>query len=236
MSVAFGDCTFDPGTRQLFRKGRPVHLSPKAFRLLEMLLGGRPRAFSKAEIHEKIWPEAVVSEVTLASLIAEIRDAIGEDAKDARFIRTVHGYGYAFAGTAADVTPPASPAGDSHWKVIWEGREIPLAKGETILGRGQPSEIRIASESVSRRHARIVVTEDTVTVEDLGSTNGVYVGNRRIRDPERLQDGETIRIGPATLTLRRVSDTEITKAELDASSIEVPPPTSRRRRGKRDAL
>jgi DNA-binding winged helix-turn-helix (wHTH) protein len=83
--VAFGDCTLDSETRELFRNERPAHLSPKAFRLLELLLEGRPRALSKAEIHQKIWPEAFVSEATLASLIAEIREAIG-DGKDARFI------------------------------------------------------------------------------------------------------------------------------------------------------
>jgi DNA-binding winged helix-turn-helix (wHTH) protein len=235
--VTFGDCLFDSETRQLFREGRQVHLSPKAFRLLETLLEGRPRALSKAEIHAKIWPDAFVSEVTLASLIAEIRDAIGEeDPKDARFIRTVHGFGYAFAGAASDVPARASPAGDSRWKVVWDGREIPLPEGETILGRGHLSRIRIASENVSRRHARILVTEDAVTVEDLGSTNGVYVGDDRIQEARRLRDGDSIRIGPATLTLRQISESEITKAELESSDIEIPPPTSPRRRRKRDAL
>jgi len=95
--VQFGDCTLDSDTRELFRGAEPVHLSPKAFRLLELLLEARPRALAKAEIHEKIWPDAVVSEATLASLIAEIREAIGDAGKDGRFIRTIHGFGYAFS-------------------------------------------------------------------------------------------------------------------------------------------
>src|SRR5262249_53998223 len=113
MRAVFADCTFDGETRELFRGGRPVHLSPKAFRLLELLLESRPRALSKAEIHEKIWPEAFVSEATLASLVAEIREAIGEDGKDARHIRTVHGFGYSFAGEAAEAPRLAEPAGGS---------------------------------------------------------------------------------------------------------------------------
>jgi DNA-binding winged helix-turn-helix (wHTH) protein len=226
MRAVFGDCVFDSQTRQVFRLEQPVHLSPKAFRLLEMLLEGRPRAFSKAEIHEKIWPAAFVSEVTLASLVAEIREAIGEHAKDARFIRTVHGFGYAFAGTANEIgeSPVAS---ESRWRVIWNEQAIPLVEGETILGREHSCQIRMEGANVSRRHARIVISGDEATVEDLGSKNGVYVGSKRISEAESLQDGDSIRIGRATLTVRRaVSDENATETEIETSAV----PSSARRR------
>ena len=236
MRVAFGDCTFDPETRQLFREEKPVHLSPKAFHLLEILLEGRPRAFSKAEIHEKVWPGAFVSDVTLASLIAEIREAIGEDAKDARFIRTVHGFGYAFSGGGTDVGE-SRVGPESRWRLIWNERVIPLPEGETILGRGHSCRIRIEGANVSRRHARIVVAGGEATLEDLGSTNGVYVRDQRISQPRRLGDGEAIRIGPATLTARRaVSANDATETEVDPSTIQPPAPPrphpTRKRRGR----
>ena len=234
MRLAFGDCTLDSETRELFRNERPAHLSPKAFRLLELLLEGRPRAFSKAEIHETIWPDAIVSEATLASLIAEIREAIGEGAKDARYIRTVHGFGYSFAGEASDV--PRERRGSSEpssWTLIWDDRVIPVPEGETILGRDPLAGIRIASESVSRRHARIVIARGTATIEDLHSKNGTYLRGARISAPRTLQDGDSLRIGSITLTLRAVSEDKSTMTEIgEPPARESSPPTRRARKRK----
>ena len=57
MKVAFGPFTFDAGTRQLLRDGRELHLSPKAFDLLLLLLERRPAVVSKAEVLARIWPD-----------------------------------------------------------------------------------------------------------------------------------------------------------------------------------
>jgi DNA-binding winged helix-turn-helix (wHTH) protein len=234
MRVAFGDCALDAETRELFRGGEAVHLSPKAFRLLEMLLEGRPRAFSKSEIHEKIWPDAFVSEATLASLIAEIREAIGEDARDARYIRTVHGFGYAFAGAASDAAPLPAAGAESPWRLLWDDRQILLTEGETILGRDHLAGIRIHAEGVSRRHASIVVSGDTATLEDLGSKNGSFLKGDRIEGKRPLEDGDTIRIGPATLTVRFLSDAQSTKTEIAPPIREASSQARPRRRGKRE--
>jgi DNA-binding winged helix-turn-helix (wHTH) protein len=214
MRVVFADCIFDGETRELFRGGRPVHLSPKAFRLLELLLESRPRALSKAEIHEKIWPDAFVSEATLASLVAEIREAIGEDARDARHIRTVHGFGYSFAGEAAEAPRLAEPAGGSSWRLIWEDRVIALTEGETVLGRDPGAGIRILSEGVSRRHARIVINGSAATLEDLGSKNGTFLRGTRIAGPSAVRHDDEIRLGGVKLTLRLVPDDKSTKTEI----------------------
>jgi DNA-binding winged helix-turn-helix (wHTH) protein len=208
--IQFGDCTLDSDTRELFRDVRSVHLSPKAFRLLELLLEGRPRALAKSEIHEKVWPDAVVSEAPLASLIAEIRDAIGDSGKDGRYIRTIHGFGYAFAAAASDAGSRFEPS----WKLLWEDREIPLPDGETILGRDHLAGVCIHSEKVSRRHARIVAVRDRVTLEDLGSKNGTYLRGKRIDRPVVVTDGDEFRIGSATMTLRSVTDTQSTQTEI----------------------
>jgi hypothetical protein len=232
--VAFGDCTVDAETREIFRKEKPVHLSPKAFRLLELLLAGRPRAFSKAEIHQKIWPEAFVSEATLASLIAEIREAIGEDGKDARCIRTVHGFGYSFAGLASDAPRLPPPGAESCWRLIWDDREIRLREGETIIGRDHLAAIRIPSESISRRHACIAVAESAATLEDLGSKNGTWLRGEKIREPKPLEDGDSIRLGSVTFTLRVVSGDGSTATQIEPSPAgEVAPPSPPRRRKKR---
>ena len=59
MKVRFGECAFDLDTRRLERSGRPVELTAKAFALLELLIAKRPRAVSKAEIRDTLWPDRI---------------------------------------------------------------------------------------------------------------------------------------------------------------------------------
>ena len=62
MSVRFGDVRLDVDARRLFRGSREIHLSPKAFELLQLLVEIRPRALSKADILERVWAGVFVSE------------------------------------------------------------------------------------------------------------------------------------------------------------------------------
>ena len=80
MKLRLGDLTFDADARQLRRGRHEIHLSPKAFDLLKCLIAARPRALSKNELHEILWPATFVSESNLATLVAEIREALGEGA------------------------------------------------------------------------------------------------------------------------------------------------------------
>ena len=117
MQVHFGEWRLDPDARQLLRGNEPVHVSPKAFELLKLLVEHRPQALSKTDLHAAIWPATFVSEASLAQLVSEIRAAIGDNAHEPRFLRTVHGFGYAFACDAPDIRAlpkppaPASPTG-----------------------------------------------------------------------------------------------------------------------------
>ena len=232
--IAFGECAADFGTRELFRAGEKAHLSPKAFLLLQLLVENRPNAVAKEVIHERIWPRSFVSEATLASLIAEIREAIGESAESARYIRTVHGFGYAFAGEAIEKLP-LPIARESGWLLLWDDREIPLGEGETIIGRDHTAGVCIASEKVSRRHARLRITGGTATIEDLGSKNGTYVRGEKISTPQALRDQDSIRIGAATLVARNVSYDDSTRSELEPPSLKgASSPEPPRRRGKRE--
>ena len=101
---SFGPFTLDDETRQLLRGTDPIHLSPKAFELLKALVEVRPRALSKAELHEQLWPDTFVTDANLGILIAEIRSALSDDARAPRYVRTLHGFGYAFSGIAARLT------------------------------------------------------------------------------------------------------------------------------------
>jgi DNA-binding winged helix-turn-helix (wHTH) protein len=212
MRVVFGDCTFDSDTRELLRGGAPVHVSPKAFRLLELLLENRPRALSKQELQEKLWPETFVSEANLASLAAEARAAIGDRARGSRLLRTVYGFGYAFSGEAREERPAASAARPGRFRIVWDEEEIALAPGDNVLGRDPSASVRIDDATVSRQHARIFVTSRDATIEDLGSKNGTFLDGKRVRArPVLLADGHQIQVGSVFLTFRRLSSEKSTE-------------------------
>jgi DNA-binding winged helix-turn-helix (wHTH) protein len=204
MTFRFGSLVLDGESRSLSRDGRGVSISPKAFRLLQVLLEARPRAVPKAELHRRLWPDTVVSDVNLPTLVAEIRQAIGDGARSPVFVRTVYGYGYAFCGTAVALRrdgQEARPA-DPLFRLIWGTREIALSEGENVLGRGVDSLVWIDAQSVSRRHARLVIASGLATLEDLGSKNGTFVNGIRLSSPVALRDGDEVRVGSVPMTLR----------------------------------
>ena len=203
MRVRFGDCVLDSETRQLHVRGEEIHLQPKAFQFLELLLENRPKAVSKSRIHERLWPGTFVSDGALTSLLVEVRNAIGDEARHPLYVRTVHRFGYAFSGNVEEVRGDAS--GSRPWScwVLRAGKRTALEPGETVIGRDPGAGLFIDDPSVSRRHARIVVTEKTATLEDLGSKNGTHLGDRRLDAPASLEDGARFRVGTVALTFRK---------------------------------
>jgi len=212
--VQFGDCTLDSDTLERSRGGAPVHLEPKAYRLLELLLAARPKALSKRDLQEELWPKTYVSERSLARLVADLRVAIWDSASEPRFIRTVHGFGYAFSGesTAPD-RRPKDRSGDFHCRLSWGDREIALGEGENVLGRDPDVAVWIDLNSVSRHHARVVVADGAARLEDLGSRNGTLVNGERVDAPRILANGDRIKIGAASLVFRCSRRLGTTEAE-----------------------
>ena len=199
MRLRFGQCVFDASSRELFRDGVRQDLSPKAFQLLELLVETRPRAVTKQEIHERLWPKAFVSDSSLPRLAAEVRAAIGDDAKNPRLVRTVHRFGYSFF---AVVSPEAGEEAPAACRVVWGERQIPLQPGENVLGRSGEARVVLDLGRVSRHHARIMVENGKVVLEDLGSKNGTFVRGQLVTRPTELADGDEICIGPAVLVFR----------------------------------
>ena len=216
MKLRFGDFTLDENTRQLLRDDREVHLSRKGFDLLAALLQARPRALSKNQLHAVLWPDTFVSDANLSMLVAEVRDAIGDDARSPRFVRTVQRFGYAFHGDAIELTDgqpisESAGAGPKFW-LVGPFRQIPLVAGENLVGRDPAVQVWLDSTGVSRRHARITVSGECVTVEDLKSKNGTRVRGQSIGEAVRLADGDEIRFGSIAVIFRRWT-TEATRTE-----------------------
>ena len=208
MKLRFGEFTLDSDARRLIRQdGEEIHLSPKAFELLQLLIERRPNVLDKAALHAHIWPRTFVVDANLTVLVAELRRALADNAREPRFIRTVHALGYAFCGNAfaAAGQPPdlAAPGGARCW-LMWNERAIVLAEGESIVGRDPACAVWVDAPGVSRRHARIDVAEggDVVRLEDLGSTNGTFVDGAAVRDVVEVTDGSVVRVGGVDLIVR----------------------------------
>ena len=215
MRVRFGEFVLDPDSRQLFRGGAEVRLQPKTYELLDLLVRSGPRALSKQHIRGQLWPGTAVGDASLTVAVAELRGALGDDAREPRFVRTVYGYGYAFAGEAEVERSGGVVSAGVAPRVLWEKRIVPLVEGENVLGRDEDVTVRIDAPGVSRRHARIRVSGAEATIEDLGSKNGTYVGDGAspIAAPTALPDDSRFRLGRVLLVFRSSPEAGSTMTE-----------------------
>jgi DNA-binding winged helix-turn-helix (wHTH) protein len=203
VEVQFGPFVLDWESRELRRDGRRVPLSPKALELLSILVASRPKAMSKRELQEQLWPATFVVEKNLANLVSEIRDAIGDDSSDPRFIRTVPRFGYAFREAAhRPVNAASQRRGGVSFRMTWVAGRVTLDEGEHVVGRDPNAEIYLDAPGVSRRHALIKITGAVATIEDLSSKNGTFVEDRRVDKSRTIGDGDVITVGSVKLTVR----------------------------------
>ncbi|HSE09910.1 MAG TPA: FHA domain-containing protein [Nocardioidaceae bacterium] len=109
--------------------------------------------------------------------------------------------------TKSRPSPAKRPRGAPTHVAITEGANagetVSLDSAPLLIGRGSDAAIRLDDDYVSTRHARIAASGDQWFVEDLGSTNGTYLGSQRLTQPTSLQLGSKVRIGKTTLELRK---------------------------------
>ena len=153
VAVTFADIVLDRDRMQLLRGGREVAVEPQVFEVLAYLVEHRDRMVPKTELLDEIWGDRFVSESALSSRIKSARQAVGDNGRDQRIIRTVHGRGFRFV---ADVEPVDAAGGGP-----------------------APSD---GSASSPRRRASDRATATTVghwTPEDLASTVVGLLGSNR---------------------------------------------------------
>jgi DNA-binding winged helix-turn-helix (wHTH) protein len=215
MRVRFGPFELDVATRELLNEGRRVHLSPKSFDLLQILVEHRPALVTKTELQDRLWPDSVVLEANLGNAVAEIRKALGDDSRSPKFISTVSRRGYRFSADAQVVGPQDAlrPHATVRWWLVWRDMMLPLSEGENIVGRNPNSAIWIDAVSVSRAHAQIVIAGGRATVEDRRSTNGTYVNGARITSSHALVDGTVVIFGSEEAVFREWSDSAAAPTE-----------------------
>lgn len=99
----FDDFRVDPIRRRIFRAGEAVPLTPKAFTILLLLLERRGEIVDKEDLLKQVWPDTFVTEANLTQNVSALRKALGEKANDRRYVVTVPGRGYSFAGDVREV-------------------------------------------------------------------------------------------------------------------------------------
>ena len=153
MAFCFGNFELDQERRQLLRTGEPVPLEPKAYELLSLLLERRPRALSRAQIRDVVWAGTYVSESTLGVVVNAIRQALGDDAREPRFIRTVHGFGYAFCGEARELSAERPESGRAD---VRAGVEASGSSPSEVKSGGATTSGRMATTRAGRRWIAIL--------------------------------------------------------------------------------
>jgi pSer/pThr/pTyr-binding forkhead associated (FHA) protein len=133
---------------------------------------------------------------------------IRSDMFGARVARQESGRNQARSERRAKKAKPAKPRKGVPTQVVIleggnKGETVSLDEAPLLIGRGNDAAIRLDDDYVSTRHARIASSGDQWFVEDLGSTNGTYVGTSRISQPTTIQLGTQVRIGKTILELRK---------------------------------
>lgn len=200
----------DGDRRRVTRGDAEVHVAPKTLDLLLTLLARAPNAVSKAELMSELWPDTHVSDATLTGVVADAREALGDDGRTSRVIRTLHRFGYAFAGQIERDALSESAEPVVGW-LIADAWRLALRAGEIVLGREGEGVVALPSASISRQHAALVIEGTAARLRDLGSKNGTFVDETPVDGPIALRDGARVRFGTLELTYRSAAQSSSTE-------------------------
>ena len=205
MRYRFQDFVLDLSRYELRRGQEQVHLTPKAMELLTILLTNRPCMLSKTELMDRLWPEVIVVPANLRNLISELRSALRDDCPREQLIRTVHGRGYGFTDQVELISEGNANRCVRLASTLEPKVSFRLQSGANLVGREAGCVIVIDSSQVSRRHARITVSDQEIWVEDLGSKNGTFVSGARVRRITRVFHGDEVGFGSVVMTIKNIT-------------------------------
>ena len=166
-AVRFGRYTLD---RDGLRRGKQeVRLTPKALEVLRVLVDRAGRLVSKQELLETVWSGTAVSDAALSSCIQEIRQALRDDARQPRFLATVHRRGFRFLAAPADEPPsrptPAMDTAPPPRAIVGRDRELDeLCRWLALADGGQRQVVFVAGEPGIGKTALVEAFLDEVEV------------------------------------------------------------------------
>jgi len=214
-SFHLGDWLVEPTLDRISRDGTILQLRPRAMDVLVCLALEAGRLAAKRHLIDAVWRTEFVSDHALTQVIAEIRAALGDDARNPTYIENIPRKGYRLVATVTPVEALARPVREVALplRLRGEGTDFPLTQGTNVIGRTADAAVCIDRTEVSRCHARVVVNGTTATVEDLGSKNGTFLNGQRLNQPTALNDGDEIWIGRSVARFRYLIDGEPTQTE-----------------------
>lgn len=137
-----GDLRVDTGTQKVVRAGVPVELPPLSFDLLLALLRAAPNFVSNDELMSSVWKGLVVSPETVTQRVKLLRDALGDDPRQPRYIEGLRGRGYRMIPAVSQTEPhrpevihsvPGVPASGIRWMVLLAALTVALLAGWSLL-------------------------------------------------------------------------------------------------------
>ena len=153
--VSFGPYQFEPHNAQLCQGKRVLPLTRKACEVLQCLVAQPGQLVTKDALFEAVWPETVVSEGVLTNCIAELRQALGDNARRPQYIATVHRRGYRFIAPLSPPAPARSPVSQAPDPASAPGPS-PLAAPLPIL---HPATLRLVGREAELAHLHRLYTE-----------------------------------------------------------------------------
>jgi DNA-binding winged helix-turn-helix (wHTH) protein len=228
---SLGSWVVEPQLNRVSNGEISVHLEPKAMEVLLCLADHPGEVVSRREIVDSVWTVEFIADSTLTHAVADLRRAFADDARAPRFIETIPKRGYRLiAGTERGFRKePSARRTTTHHEplaviagqevrlgnrdfpehterfLILADREIPLAGGAIVFGRGIEADVRIVAPEVSRLHARLEFGPNLAEIVDLASKNGTLVNHTPIAGRCELRSGDTIGIGGTEMTCRWTS-------------------------------
>jgi len=201
-----GEWLVQPSLCRISRGEEALHLRPKVMDVLVCLAGRAGKVISKQALIDTVWAKEFISDTALSRAVFELRQALGDDDAQPRYVETIAKRGYRLVAAVELVGEQAHQgAAPSPFAIVIGEREVRLTEGENLIGRGTDVPLHVDSMEVSRHHARILVAGGRAVLEDLGSMNGTALRGQRIKGPTELSDRDVIVIGGISLVFRAVA-------------------------------
>ncbi|MEE4272070.1 MAG: FHA domain-containing protein [Thermoanaerobaculales bacterium] len=196
-----------------------MRLRPRAMDVLTVLALAPGELVSKRDLIDGVWRTEFVGEHALTQVIAELRAALGDNARNPSFIENIprRGYRLVAAVMPVAVSSVSSNGATMPFKLVTDDGSRPLMQGSTVIGRTDDADICIDKTEVSRCHAMITVQGTTAIIEDLGSKNGTFVNGHQVGGPTPLTNGDEIWIGRSVSRMRFLIEGEPTKTEASVT-------------------